>query len=248
MTTSFAGKVAIVTGANSGIGEAAAVALRQAGATVYGIARRKDAVEEMRGKHPDIKWLLADVTQPDQIRGAIESAVKEAGRLDVLVNNAAVFAVGPLEAMTDAIVRAQLEVNVLGPTLATQAALPALKQSRGAILNLSSAAGHKPAPNAAHYAATKAAIESLTRSWALELAPHGVRVNAVAPGPTETPVFGKVPGMPADALKEAFVKQVPLGRISTAAEVAHWMVAMSDPAVTFMTGAIVNVDGGMSLV
>jgi NAD(P)-dependent dehydrogenase (short-subunit alcohol dehydrogenase family) len=247
MSTSFAGKVVIVTGANSGIGESAAVALQEAGATVYGIARRKEAVEAMRSKHPKVKWLLADVSKADQIKSAIESVAKEAGRIDVLVNNAAIFAVGPLEAMTEEIVRSQFEINVFGTTFATQAALPALKLSKGSIINLSSAAGHRPAAGAAHYGATKAAVESLTRSWALELAPHGVRVNAIAPGPTDTPVFGKVPGVPADALKAMFVQKVPLGRISAAAEVTHWLVAMADPSVTFMTGHVLDIDGGMSL-
>ena len=88
-------------------------------------------------------------------------------------------------------VQAQFETNVYGATFVAQAALPALKASRGAIVNISSAAGHKPSPGGGHYAASKAALESLTRSWALELAPHGVRVNAVAAGPTETPGFDK---------------------------------------------------------
>ncbi len=145
--------------------------------------------------------------------------------------------------------RAQFSINVVGPILAVQAALPALKASRGAILNISSAAGHRPTPGASVYASTKAAIESLTQSWAVELAPHGVRVNAVAPGPVDTPVFGKI-GVPPEmipAVKDSFAKQVPLGRLAAIDEIVHWIVAMGNPGVTWMTGQILSIDGGMSL-
>ena len=169
----------------------------------------------------DVHAFEREIDQPikhrEQVGGAVDSIVNEAGRLDVLVNNAA---------------------------------LPALKKSRGVILNISSAVGHKVAPGASHYAATKAAIESLTRSWALERAADGVRVNALAPGPTDSGVFEKVSddtGMPAAALKAAFVEQVPLGRIASTEEVVHWIVAMAAPSATFLTGQVLSIDGGMSL-
>jgi NAD(P)-dependent dehydrogenase (short-subunit alcohol dehydrogenase family) len=138
---------------------------------------------------------------------------------------------------------------VYSVTFVTQAALPALRASRGAIVNISSAAGHKPIPGGAHYAATKAAVESLTRSWALELAPEGIRVNAIAPGPVDTPGFDKS-GIPPEALadvKAGFTKQVPLGRMGGGEEVARWVVAIADPAATWVTGQVLSVDGGMSL-
>jgi NAD(P)-dependent dehydrogenase (short-subunit alcohol dehydrogenase family) len=125
----------------------------------------------------------------------------------------------------------------------------ALEVSRGTIVNISSAAGHKAAPGAAHYGASKAALESLTRSWALELAPHGIRVNAIAPGPTETPVFRKA-GLPEEMVqpvKEAFVKQVPLGRMASTEEVVRWVVAIAEPSGTWVTGQVLSIDGGMSL-
>src|SRR5207245_7052545 len=110
------------------------------------------------------------------------------------------------------------EAQEASPRARLRRKLPALRASRGAIVNISSAAGHKPVPGGAHYAATKAAVESLTRSWALELAPQGIRVNAVAPGPVDTPGFDKS-GIPQETLagvKDEFVKQVPLGRMGSA--------------------------------
>lgn len=249
MTQSYTGKVVVVTGANSGIGETVAVQFQRAGAKVFGVARRKEALEAARAKHPQLGWLLADVAQPSQINAALAAVVKEAGRLDVLVNNAATFALGPIEQSSEQMIRGQFESNVFGLVYSTQAALAALKASKGTIVNISSAAGHKPIPGGSIYAATKAAVESLTRSWALELAPSGVRVNAIAPGPTETPVFDKI-GMPPEMVpevKKEFVKQVPLGRIASTDEVARWVVQIADPSVTWMTGQVLSIDGGMSL-
>jgi len=249
MTQTYAGKVVLVTGANSGIGETAAVQFQAAGATVYGVARRKDALETARALHPEIKWLLADVTSSARVKQMVDAIVAEAGRLDVVVNNAAIFRFAPLEQASEEHLRAQFEINVYGTSFVTQAALPALKQSKGSVVNISSAAGHKPIPGGSHYAATKAAVESFTRSWALEFAPFGVRVNAIAPGPTETGGFDKL-GLPADVvagMKASFVQQVPLGRMASTEEVARWILAIAEPSVTWMTGQVLSIDGGMSL-
>lgn len=248
MGTTFEGKVVLVTGASSGIGEGSAVAFQEAGAKVYGVARRQDALESARSRHSNIHWLLADVSKASQIKMAVEGLVREAGRLDVVVNNAGIFAPGTIEQATEESVRSQFEVNVYGTTFVTQAALPALKLNRGTIINISSAVGHKASPGAAHYGATKAAIESLTRSWALELAPHGVRVNAIAPGPTETEVLSKsgIPAAMLPAVKDSFTKQVPLGRWARIEEVTRWVVALADPGVTWVTGQVFSIDGGMS--
>ncbi len=249
MNQQFEKQVVLVTGANSGIGETIALDFARAGATVYGVARKRETLEAARARHPHIHWVLADVANETQARTMVESVVKEAGRLDVLVNNAAVFFLAPLEQATSQQLRQQFEVNVFGLSFVTQAALPALKASRGSVVNISSAAGHKAVPGGSHYGATKAAVESLTRSWALEFAPAGVRVNAIAPGPVETPVFEKA-GMPAEmipAVKAAFVKQVPLGRMASTEEVARWVVAIAAPSVTWITGQVFSVDGGMSL-
>lgn len=249
MASQFEGKVVVITGASSGIGEGTARAFSDAGARVFGLVRRQEALKAARAQHPRISWLLADVSDAAQVRSAVESVASEAGRLDILVNNAGVFYPGPIEGATEESIRSHVAVNVVGPVFALQAALPALKASRGSVVNISSAAGHRPTPGASVYAATKAAVESLTVCWAAELAPHGVRVNAVAPGPVDTAVFEKA-GFPPDAIpavKESFIKLVPLGRMGSVDEVARWILAIAAPDASWVTGQVLSIDGGMSL-
>ena len=218
----YQGKVVLVTGASSGIGEAAAVAFESAGARVYGLGSREETVRAARERHPAIQWLTADLAKRTEIEAVVDEITKKETRLDTLVNNAGIYLFAPLQGSNDEMMRRQFETNVFGLIAITQAALPKLIESRRTIVNVSSTSARKPTANQSMYAATKAAVESLTRSWAVELGPRGVRVNAIAPGPTETPGIARLP-LPKDVLEAAraqITASLPLGRLGTSEEVA----------------------------
>jgi len=244
----YEGRVVLVTGASSGIGEATAVAFQAAGARVYGLASREETARAAKDRHPQIEWLAADLGKSAEIEAAVRQLASKEARLDALVNNAGIYVFAPLQASDDAMVRRQFETNVIGLIALTRALLPQLTAAKGTIVNVSSTSARKPNPNQSIYAATKAALEALTRSWAVELGPIGVRVNAVAPGPTETPGIARLP-FPKDVLEAAraqIIGSLPLGRIGTSREVAHWIVALADPSVTWVTGQVFGVDGGLA--
>ncbi|WP_439378675.1 SDR family NAD(P)-dependent oxidoreductase [Amycolatopsis lexingtonensis] len=182
----LAERVVIVTGAGSGIGRAVAVAFAEVGAHVLGVGRRPDALAETAREHPGIGTFAADVCSADAPEAIVEEARRRWGRVDVLVNNAGAAALVPLAEVTLAGIDGLFALNVTAPSLLARAALPHLRAVHGSIVNVSSTFGHRPLPGGSHYAASKSAVEMLTRSWAVELAPERIRVNAVAPGPTES--------------------------------------------------------------
>lgn len=245
----LAGRIAIVTGAGSGIGRATSIALARAGAHVLGVGRRQGALEETAGEHPGIATLVADLRADQAAETIVSAAVERWGRIDILVNNAGVTAVMPLAETTATRIADLFAVNVTAPSMLARAALPYLRDTRGSIINISSTYGHRPAPGAAHYAASKSALEQLTRSWALELAPDGVRVNALAPGPTESEALAAA-GLPeavVDKIKQDEADRIPLGRRGEPAEIATWVRHFADPTASWFTGQIVTVDGGLEL-
>ncbi|WP_028648464.1 SDR family NAD(P)-dependent oxidoreductase [Nocardiopsis sp. CNT312] len=247
--TGLHGRAAIVTGAGSGIGRAAAIALARAGARVLGVGRRREALQATADQHPGIAVHPADLRDPDAPAGVVEAAAERWGRIDVLVNNAGATVMMPLAETGADRVTALFALNVTAPSLLAAAALSHLRESSGTIVNVSSTYGHRPLPGAAHYAASKAAVEQLTRSWALELAPEGVRVNALAPGPTESEALSAA-GLPeADVarVKEAEAARVPLGRRGEPDEVAQWVLRLADPDTTWLTGQVLTIDGGLEL-
>src|SRR5690606_39162934 len=211
---------------------------------------RAQPLEATAAEHPDVVGLVADVAMPQDAARTVATAIETWGRLDVLVNNAGAGAILPLADATAERIASIFAVNVIGPSLLAAAALPHLAAAKGAIVNVSSTFGHKPAATLSHYAASKAALEHLTRCWALELAPLGVRVNAVAAGPTESGALTGMMGMSreeAAALEREEARQIPLGRRGVPAEVARWIVQLADPRSAWVTGQVVTIDGGLEV-
>jgi len=247
----FNDKVVIVTGGSSGIGRAAALRFAEAGAKVVITGRRAAALDEAAGDHPNITAVVADAASAEDAARTVAKAVDAYDRLDVLVNNAGAGAILPLAEATAKQIQSIFAVNVLGASLLASAALPHLKASKGAIVNISSTYGHKPAAGLSHYAASKAALEHLTRCWALELAPQGVRVNAVAAGPTESGALTGMMGLSAEqaaAIEAQEREAIPLKRRGKPDDVARWILLLADPASEWMTGQVIAADGGLGLV
>lgn len=243
-------KVIIVTGGSSGIGRNAAWRFAEAGAKVIITGRRAAALEEAARDHIGISALVADAAAPQDAVRTVAEAIEAHGRLDVLVNNAGAGAILPLAKATAEQIESIFAVNVVGASLLATAALPHLAQANGAIINVSSTYGHKPALGLSHYAASKAALEHLTRCWALELAPHGVRVNAIAAGPTESGALTGMMGLSSEqarVTKEQERERIPLKRRGEPDDVARWIVSLADPASRWVTGQVIAVDGGLGL-
>jgi NAD(P)-dependent dehydrogenase (short-subunit alcohol dehydrogenase family) len=243
-------KVVIVTGGSSGIGRAAALRFARQGDRVLVTGRRPGPIEETIAGHANIAGLVAEAASADDAKRTIAKAVDTWGRIDGLVNNAGAGAILALADATADRIMDIFSVNVLGPSLLAAAALPYLRATQGTIVNVSSVFGHKPAAGLSHYAASKAALEHLTRCWALELAPLGVRVNAVAAGPTESGALTGMMGLSpeqAAAVKEQERARIPLGRRGVPDDVAEWIVRLVGPASEWMTGQVVAIDGGLGL-
>jgi NAD(P)-dependent dehydrogenase (short-subunit alcohol dehydrogenase family) len=243
-------KVVIVTGGSSGIGRVTAHDFAQRGAKVLVTARGAPALERSSDDHPNIFGLVADVTAPDAAAHTVEEVVRRWGQLDIVVNNAGAGAILQLADATVDRISTIFAVNVIGPSLLVKAALPHLIAARGAVINVSSTFGHKPVAGLSHYAASKAALEHLTRCWALELAPHGVRVNAVAAGPTRSGALTGMMGLSPDeaaSIEQNEREQIPLSRRGEPKDVAGWIVRLAGPESDWITGQVVSVDGGLSV-
>mgnify|MGYP001160605718 CR=1 FL=1 len=243
-------RVVIITGGSSGIGRAAALRFAAQGDKVLITGRRPEPLHATAAEHINIVGLVANTASPIDGERTVAEAVDHWGRLDALVNNAGAGAILPLaEARADRIMDI-FSVNVFGPSLLASAALPHLERTRGAIVNVSSTFGHKPGAALSHYAASKAALEHLTRCWALELAPVGIRVNAVAAGPTESGALTGMMGLSpeqAASLKEQERARIPLGRRGVPDDIANWIVRLVDPEAGWMTGQVIAIDGGPGL-
>jgi len=243
-------QVVLITGALTGIGRATAVAFAKAGANVVVSGRRdevgKALVAELRSLGSDAEFINADVRKEEDVRALVDKTVARFGRLDVAVNNAATEgAVGPITDQTAETFNQTFETNVLGVVLSMKHEVRVMQpQKSGSIINISSTYGHRGAAYASIYVGAKHAVEGITKSAALELAKSGIRVNAVAPGPTDTGMLTRFTGTAEN--KAALVKQVPLDRLGLSEEVAEGIVFIASKGAKWITGEVLNVDGGMT--
>jgi NAD(P)-dependent dehydrogenase (short-subunit alcohol dehydrogenase family) len=234
-------KIALVTGGNSGIGYSIAKLLKEKGCDVT-IAGRDLEKIETAAADLGVGWKLADMRNPGHIR-ELALKYKETG-IDYLVNSAGIAQFIPIEAYCLEFHDELFHTNVRGPLLLISELLPYLEKRQGSISTITSTTVKKGSVGSFLYAATKGAVEAFTRNLALEFAPRNVRINAVAAGPIETPIFSKA-GFTEEA-KEALLnkhqKMIPMGRRGLAEEVAHVVVAQLE--ASFVTGSIWDVDGG----
>jgi NAD(P)-dependent dehydrogenase (short-subunit alcohol dehydrogenase family) len=242
--------VVLITGALTGIGRAAALAFGKQGNRVVVSGRREDAGEalatELRALGAEAEFVRADVRNEDDVRRLVDGTVERFGRLDIAVNNAGTEGqVGPITDQTAESYAATFDTNVLGVILSMKHEVRVMKgQGRGNIINISSTYGHEGAAGASVYVGSKHAVEGLTKSVALEVAKSGIRVNAVAPGPTDTGMLTRFTGTPEK--KAGLVTTVPMGRLGLTEELANAIVFIASDQASFINGHILNVDGGKS--
>jgi len=235
-------KVAIVTGAGRGIGLGITLAFAREGARVAACDVRADLLD---GALAEIEALAfpMDVTRRDQIQRVVDEVLNRWGTIDILVNNAGIYEVLPFEEISEAQWDRLLAVNLKGTFLCCQAVVPAMKrQGAGRIISIASSAGKTGGTLAgAHYSVSKAGVICLAKQLARELGPHGITVNAVAPGRIDTPMIHTV----SDEENAAFARRTPLGRLGTPQDVASAVVFLASDEASFITGEILDVNGGL---
>jgi NAD(P)-dependent dehydrogenase (short-subunit alcohol dehydrogenase family) len=240
MATTLDGSVALVTGATSGIGQAVALQLAAMGAEIVVHGRSAErgaqtvrAIEQIGGK---ARFVSADLNRPAEVR----RLAAEAGEVDILINNAGIYRFGATADTDDAFFDEHVNLNLRAPYILVQKLVVGMaERGSGAVVNLSTLAASTPARQAGIYGATKAGVELLTRVWADEFGRNGVRVNAVAAGPTDTPGTAVTPG-----LTDGLATTTTLGRVAGPDEIASAITFLASPAASYINGAVLHATGG----
>jgi len=248
-------KAVLITGAGTGIGKGIATAFAKAGAHVALVGRRKEVVEaaakELSAHGGKTLAIGADVSKAADAKRAVEETVKAFGALHILVNNAGIAKFGSLEDTSEADLEALVEIDFKGPMHTSRAALPHLKKHKASggasIIHISSSAALIGMRGFSVYSAAKAALNQLTRCMAMDNGADQVRVNAICPGVVETPIFNGVPEAMRKKMLEDLAKKHALGRIGTPEDIAAVALLLASSAGNWITGAVIPVDGGISL-
>lgn len=234
-------KTAIITGAARGIGLATADVLLEAGWQVGLVDRDGDALAEAVTARDNVHGIFCDVSDPDAVQGMVDEAVRHFGAIDGLVNNAGVADFGPIEDTGFDRWKTVMETNVDGVFLCTQAATPALKKSKGAIVNIASISGLRASTLRVAYGTSKAAVIQLTLQQAVELGEYGIRANTVCPGPVRTKLAMAVHSQ---EIIDAYHDAIPLNRYGQEREIAEVIAFLLSDKASFVTGQTIAADGG----
>jgi 3-oxoacyl-[acyl-carrier protein] reductase len=247
--SSLQGKVAVVTGASKGIGAAIARQLAAAGAAVvvnYDSSRAgaEKVVKEIAAAGGRALAVQASVAKEQDVKRLFDEAEAHFGRVDVLVNNAGVYAFAPLEQVTEAEYRRQFDTNVLGTLLASREAARRIK-GPGSIINLSSVVSENPLPGSSVYSATKGAVDAITQTLAKELGARGIRVNSIAPGPVRTEGFAQT-GFEGSEAGQHLVAGTPLGRLGEPGDISRVALFLASEESAWLTGERISASGGLN--
>ena len=242
------GRVAVVTGASKGLGQSMALALAQSGADLVVTSRHQKEIDGVAGEIASasgrrVVAVQSDASKRRDVEATVDRAIREFGQIDILVNNAGVNIREPVVELRDESWEQVISINLTGPMMYCRAVGPhMIKRRYGRVINVASTLGAISIPNRTSYASSKGGLIQLTKTVALEWAPHNITVNALCPGPFETPINAAL--MKDPAAYEAFVAKVPMGRWGQPEELAGPVVFLASDASSFMTGATLFIDGG----
>ncbi len=242
----FENKIVLITGGGTGIGKATAAAFVAEGAKVVISGRRQSVLEETTKELGEsANFIVGDVSKKGDPKRIIDEIIAKFGQLDILINGAGTGAMGPLSSTSDEDIENTYRTNVFGPLALIREAIPHLVNSKGNVINITSVMSNGVMPGTAMYAASKAALDHITRCLAAEFGPSGVRVNAIAPGLTATDITAEL--RKDEQAIGMFVAQTPMGRLGEPTDIAKAVLLLASNGAGWITGQVVQAGGGLML-